>query len=144
MIFSALAQKTRRYYPVCRHKRLIKDKSAYSTSHMQPQPSVAFNFYKITQNIPKCHQETTDKHVFHRCFNRIKGFWTKNSHFEHKKSDSSSYPPLCTPKSIIFTLFQSKTKAKHSTFTPLQRKINSDASIFRRMAIRIRLIARLL
>lgn len=49
MIFSALAQKTRRHYPVCRHKRLSKDKSAYSTSQMQPQPSVAFNFNKITQ-----------------------------------------------------------------------------------------------
>ena len=52
MIFSALAQKTRRHYPVCRHKRLIKDKSAYSTPHMQPQPCLAFNFNKIIQNIP--------------------------------------------------------------------------------------------
>ena len=144
MIFSTLAQKTHRYYPVWRHKRLTEDKSASSTPGMQPQPSLASNFNKITQNIPKCHQETTDKHVFSQCFNGIRRFQPKNPHFERKKLNLSIYPPLYAHQSSTFTLFYTKLKQNIAYSLHFQRKISSNVSIFRRMLIIIRLITRLL
>ena len=111
MIFSALAQKTRRHYPVCRPKRLIKDKSAYSTPHMQPQPCIASNFNKITQNIPL---NVTKKPLINTFFTDVligsRGFGLKNLILSTKRAIRAVILHYAPPKQTFSHLFSAKQK----------------------------------